>query len=152
MSRALGGSTGSSRLAASTASSMAASMRRESSSMRACRARPAARCRSSSLASKAAFAERTSAMASAAREADSERGSSLAVDGPTAVDQLGDAGVQVEGRLGGGVGGDRLADQREAGDAQPADEQLGAQGVGPGLAERHAGRPSAASAAGSAAT
>ena len=79
----LGGRAGSSRLAASTASSIAASIRRESSSMRACRARPAARCRSSSVASKAALAERTSAIASAAREADSERRVRVGVGRPS---------------------------------------------------------------------
>ena len=109
--------------------------------MRACRARPAARCRSSSAASKAALAERTSAIASAAREADSARGSSL---GGLAVDRasisFSTPACRSSGGLGGGLGRDRLADEREPGDAQPADEQLGAQRVGPGAAEGGRGR------------
>ena len=151
---ALGGRTGSRRLAASTASSIAASTRRESSSIRACRARPAARCRSSSAASKAALAERTSAIASAAREADSARGSSSSVVSPSTARSISFSTPACRSRrlVGGGLGGDRFADEREAGDAQPAHEQLGAERVGPGAAEGGRGRRSSASAAGSAAT
>ena len=99
MSRALGGSSGSSRLAASTASSMAASIRRESSSMRAWRARPAARCRSSSRGVEGGLGR--------ADQRDGQRGAGRGlragvgiVVGVGAVDQLGDARVQVEGGLG----------------------------------------------------
>jgi hypothetical protein len=53
------------------------------------------------------------------------------IPGVAALDQVRDAGVQVE-RLG---AVHRVADQREAGLAQPTDEQLGAEGVGPGLAQ-----------------
>ena len=71
-----------------------------------------------------------------AHQRDRQRGAggllAAGVLGVAALDQLGDAGVQVQ-RL--GVVVHRVADQREAGLAQPADQQLGAQRVGPGLAE-----------------